>query len=122
MARLSGFHIGKQARALAAALVLGATGLALTPGQTAYAARGITNETGDGGTSGGGAGPAPRMNINDFPKCTITRPDGSVDFYLPGNKIVRDGKTLYCGFDGEWVVTRPGLETTWPASGGVYAP
>ena len=53
MASSSGIQIGKQAQALAVALALGALALSIAPGQTVYAARGISNEAGDADTGAG---------------------------------------------------------------------
>ena len=54
MLDLSSMHIGTQARALAAALALGAAVLSLSTGPTAYAARVISTDAGDAGTGDGG--------------------------------------------------------------------
>jgi hypothetical protein len=126
MAHLAGTRFGTHARVLVAAVALGTAVLSLSPGQTVYAARGIATEAGDadsGGTDSGG-GTATRININNKPKCTITRPDGHVDFYLPGTTYVRDGKHLICGNDGQWVVVGRTGALDGPISGGsgVYTP
>jgi hypothetical protein len=77
--------------------------LSLAPGQTAFAARHVTDDpggtdTGDGGmpTGGHGTGTAARDN---GARCTITRADGYIDFYLPGAEIARDGHMVMCVAD-----------------------
>jgi hypothetical protein len=122
MAHLSGIQIGKQARALAAALALGAAVLSLATGPTAYAARVSSTDAGDTDIgSEPGVGTATRSNLNNYPKCTITSPDGHIDFYIPGDTVVRDGKTLWCGADGGWVVVDRGTDSAGTyTGGGVY--
>ena len=75
MAHLSGIHIGKQARALAAALVLGTAILSLAPGH-AEAAKRVSTEAGDtdsGDSAGTSAAERKNQNGSEV-KCTITRP------------------------------------------------
>ena len=124
MAHLSGTLIGRKAGTLAAALALGAAVLSLAPGQAAYAARGITNEAGDADTGGGvrpGSSTTAKDDINSWTKCTITRPDGTIDFYIPGDIVHRDGKYVMCGRDGQWVVLdRSTAETGTYSGGGTY--
>ena len=128
MAQLSGMQIGTQARALAVALALGAVVLSLTPGQTAYAARGTSNEAGETAPDDGdGNGSSARKNVNDYPKCTITTSDGTIHFYVPGDKVVVGTKYgdrhMICGSDGEWIVMRPGAADVPPGGGlGTNAP
>jgi hypothetical protein len=110
--------IGKHARTLVAALALGAALVSLAPGQTAHAARGKWIDV---------VRPEPeietaaRDKINDYNKCTITRSDGTIDFYLPLETVVRDGKTLVCSGEGEWFILmgqpRPGPGVEAPSTG-----
>jgi hypothetical protein len=124
MSQLAGMQIGTKARALVAALVLGGALFSLAPGQTAHAARAISTEAGD--TDPGGArpsGPATRSTADTGVRCTITRPEGHVDFYVEGALVVRDGVIYVCGSDGMWHLWRSGASTgTTVTSGGVYAP
>jgi hypothetical protein len=126
MAHLSGIQIGKQARALAAALALGGAILSLSPGQTAHAARGMSNEAGDTDTGGGAPGRPTtntrRENTGDNGvRCAITRPDGTVEFYLWGDTIILGGKRYYCTSSGHWMVTnRTAASEVMAPGGGVY--
>ena len=127
MAHLSGIQIGKQTRALAAALALGAVVLSLSPGQTAFAARARSAGAGDSDTGAGqtathrtpGSGTATRT-IDPAKRCTITGPDGHIEFYLPGTEITRNGNVVVCMSDGEWYAARPGpTDETTVGGGGV---
>jgi len=91
--------IGTKARVLVAALALGMAGVGLSMGQAEA-----------------------RRNDNGV-RCAIEQDNGHIDFYLPGEKVVRNGKTLYCGSNGEWWVwgPRPGGDIV-TGGGGVYAP
>jgi hypothetical protein len=127
MARVSGIHFAKKARALAAALLLGTAILSLAPGH-AEAARRVVPEAGDtdsGDSSGGSTAERKSKNQNGSQaRCTITRADGHVDFYLEGEKIVRNGRGYYCGGDGQWHAVRTSGASTGTVveGGGVYAP
>ena len=108
MAPLSAIYIGKHARALAAALALGAAVLSLSTGPTAYAARAISTEPSDTEPAADmpthritGRGTATRTN-DPGKRCTITSANGHVDFYLPGTVYTRDGHNFLCGYDGQW--------------------
>jgi hypothetical protein len=101
MAHLSGIQIGKQARALAAALALGAAVLSLSTGPTAYAARVSSTDAGDADTGAGDAGSGTATR-DPRARCTITRPDGHIDFYLPGTVYTRPDGQVFCGSDGQW--------------------
>ena len=104
MSHLSGFLINKHARALAAALTLGAAVLNL---------------------SAAPVGAEPKIDVNDPANmCTITRADGTVDYYQLGDKITVNGKTLSCS-GPNWVLWRTGSTTgttVGGGGGGVYAP
>jgi hypothetical protein len=111
MAHLSGIEVGKHARVLAAALVLGAAVLSLSAGQAEARPRRPADNGVRCWLPGGGSG----------------RADGYWEAFLPGD-IVTDqatGKRYRCGGDGKWhpariaddtVLTPPG------ADGGVLAP
>jgi hypothetical protein len=108
MAPLSGIYIGKHARALAAALALGAAALSLMPGQTAYAARTTSAEPGATEPAADmparrptGSGTATRT-IDPRARCTITRSGGHIDFYVPGTVYTRPEGQVLCGSDGQW--------------------
>ena len=117
MAHLARILIGKQARALAAALAIGATVLSLAPGQTAYAARTTSTEPADpdsgaGGTPAGGragSGTAARVTL-----CAWTDSDGHVDFYLPGEVVSTSLGKLKCGTNGKWYQVR--TSSTYPST------
>ena len=127
MAHLSGIRIGNHARELTAALMLGAAIVSFVPGQTAYAARAISTDAGDSG-SGGDQGPRTpgtshrETTPDDGVRCSAGRPDGTIDFYLPGEEIIVGGKRYHCTSNGQWMVTgrteTPGMNTT--PGGGVY--
>jgi hypothetical protein len=112
MATLSGLTAGKQTRALMAALALGASVLSFSPGP-AHAEQAN-----------------PNTPPNDLPKCTRTRADGHVDFYLPGDAVSSSDnqEVVRCGRDGQWHKIRRapgasgGARVPRPTSGGVYAP
>jgi len=104
-------------RALAAALALGAAILSLAPGQAAYAASSNPQEIvriaiADPDSGGGPEDPASNVERTRNPKhpkdngirCAITRPDGSIDFYLPGTEIVIEGRRWSCLDTGKWAV------------------
>ena len=82
MTSLTQTRIGRTARALAAALALGGTILALS------------------------AGPAhaePKEPADSGVRCARTRSNGHVDFYLPyESSRDRFGHWQYCGEDGDW--------------------
>jgi hypothetical protein len=99
--------IGKHARALATALTLGSAILSLSTVQAE-------------------AREKPKHPPDNGVRCAITRSDGYIDFYLPGESV-RDkfGQWKICGADGEWHSAAragggPGMPH--PAGGGVYAP
>lgn len=125
MTRFGQIQLSTTARTLAAALAIGAALLSLTPGEAAYAARG--RSTDDGGT---GTGDAPgstttttgKKNINDYPKCTVVHADGSIEFFMPLDTYVRDGKTYVCTADGTWILLGPPRPTpsVKVTGGGVY--
>jgi hypothetical protein len=121
-------NVATRTRAFAAALTFGATLLSLAPGQAAYAAGSNPREIvriaiADPGAGSGPEDPASNAErkrkhpVNTGVWCSITHPDGSIDLYLPGDAIVRDGKILVCGEDGTWgVLPRSG------GAGGVGSP
>jgi hypothetical protein len=118
---------GTTARALVAALGIAAALVSLTTGPTAYAARG--RSTDDGGPGAGGrpghtTTAVSRDPINDYPKCTVIRPDGTIDFYLPLETVTIEGTELVCGTDGKWFPLGPPRPTPGVRvqGGGVYAP
>ena len=120
MADLSRIHIGKQARALAAALVIGMAILSLAPGQTAYAVV-TTPGSGDVDTGDQGSGPASRK-----PKpastpvyCVLTRQDGTIEFHEHGAIVTVNGRTFYCTASGHWMeVYGPPVPTQDTVPGG----
>jgi hypothetical protein len=97
-------RFGKHARALAAALAIGATILSLPVGQAETAAKSGT------GVSG----------------CKWTFPDGTIVYYDVGQKLWDkfSGKYKTCGSDGNWHFEGAGESPVAPrpAGGGVYAP
>jgi len=118
MAHLARILIGKQARALAAALAIGATVLSLAPGQTAYAARTTSTEPADpdsgaGGTPAGGragSGTAARVTL-----CSMGTGDGNIEFYKPGDVItLTNGMKFKCGANGKWYEIR--TNSTYPST------
>ena len=125
MAHLSGIQIGKQARSMAVALALGAVVLSLTPGQTAYAARGVSDEAGevapDEGSTASPRKPKPLPNPNDLTKCTITTSDGTIHYYIPGDVVIvqtkAGDKQIVCGSGGQWIAYLPAFEPSGPAPG-----
>ena len=104
MAHLSGTQIGKHARALAAALALGAAVLSLSAGQ----AEARTKRPVDNGV-----------------RCWVSGGGGHWEAYLPGDVVNIGGKLVRCGSDGEWHDARTAPASTvlyTPAGGGVLAP
>jgi hypothetical protein len=125
MTLLRGIEIGATARALVAALAIGGALVSLAPSEAAYAARGRSTDNGDAGTSDAPrptTTPATRKNINDYPKCTVVHPDGSIEFFVPLDTYVRDGKTYICTADGTWILQGPPRPTSdvKVTGGGVY--
>ena len=119
-------NLATRTRALAAALTVGAAVLSLAPGQAAYAASSNPREivriaVADPDAGSGPEGPASNVERKK-PKpqgklCSITRPNGHIDFYLPGDVVMRDDKWVVCGSDGKWsVLPRNG------GAGGVGSP
>jgi hypothetical protein len=112
--------------ALAAALTVGAAILSLAPGQAVYAASSHPQEMvriaiADPDAGSGPEDPASNVERKK-PKpqgklCSITWPNGHIDFYLPGDVVMRDDKWVVCGSDGKWsVLPRSG------GAGGVGSP
>ena len=111
MAHVSGMHIARQVPVLIAALAFGASVLSFSPGP-------VHAEQAN-----------PNTPPNDRPKCTRTRADGHVDFYLPGDTVTSSDfkEGVVCGRDGQWHRIRkaPGASSSRvprPTSGGGYAP
>ena len=112
--------ITRKAQILAAAFGLGVALLTLTPGETAHAAkkRWYLPEKSEPEVS---VDTAARDSINNYAKCTITKADGSIDFYLPLDSYYRFGTWFMCGADGQWFVASsppratPGVEA--PSTG-----
>jgi hypothetical protein len=110
----------RKVQVLATALALGAALVALTPGEAAHAAkkRWYLPEKSEPEVS---VETAARDSINNLAKCTITRPDGTVDFYLPMDSYYRFGTWFICGTDGQWFAAfsppraTPGVEA--PSTG-----
>jgi hypothetical protein len=121
MANFFSSQIGKQARVLTAALVLGTAILTLSTGQTAYAIRAPSS---DSGGSDSGDGPAigtaarPKRPADNGIRCTNTLPDGHIDFYLEGDVIWSNGRMLICRANG-WQIVRSGSPSSvgGPTSG-----
>jgi hypothetical protein len=108
VAHLAGIHIGKHARTLAAALLLGGAIV---------------------GLSAGLAQAAPKEPVEDNgTRCAIDDDNGHVDFYLPGDRIAGgDGRWIQCQSDGSWddggpIEQNRGNQIPRPRGGGVYAP
>jgi hypothetical protein len=109
MAHLSGISIGKQARALAAALALGAAVLSLSAGQ---------------------AEAKPKRPVDNGVRCWLPGMTGSGgehwEAFMPGQIITdhRTGKRYKCGSDGKWQPARVAddMVLTQPGDGGVLAP
>jgi subtilisin family serine protease len=107
-------QLGTTARALAAALAIGATVLTLSTGPTAYAARSRSMEPGDTGTGAGqpaahrttGSSTAARDVKDDGVRCSFTFSNGHVEFYLPGEEVVYGSRRFTCGGNGEWIPWR----------------
>ena len=116
MAHLSRLQIGTQARALAAALALGAAVLSLSAGQ----AEARPKRPADNGVRCWLPGGGPTSG-------TPTGPTGYWEAFMPGDVVIDQatGKRYRCGSDGKWhpariaddtVLTQPG------GDGGVLAP
>lgn len=112
MTQVSGTNIGRQARALAAALLLGTAVLGLTVALAAAESKGPKNNT---------------------VLCSIEtdNADGSshTDFYVPGEKVAMPGQGHYaeCQDDGAWDYGGPieraqDTRVNIPRNGGVYTP
>jgi hypothetical protein len=131
MAHPSGIHIGRHARALTAALLLGTAVLSFVPGQTAHAARAILTEA-DGSDSGGGPqgdpgtpGTSERNNGGSGVRCTTKNADGSTKYHRPGETVTyKNGMKFKCGRDGKWHQVRLAADPTSSQApeGGVYSP
>jgi hypothetical protein len=119
-------NVSTHIRALAAALTFGAAILSIAPGQAAYAASLNPQEmvriaVADPDSGGGPEDPASNAERKkpqpQGKLCSITQPNGHIDFYLPGDVVIRDGKWVICGSDGKWsVLPRNG------GAGGVGSP
>ena len=109
MTHLPGIHIGNRARALTAALALGAAVLSL---------------------SAGPAHAAPNTPKDDGVRCASEEAGGHIDFYMPGDIVTTIdskgvGRKLQCGKDGEWHPVRTvSNDSRFPRAprGGVFAP
>ena len=105
MAHLSRLQIGTQARALAAALALGAAVLSLSAGQ---------------------AEARPKRPVDNGVRCWLTGTAGEdLTAYMPGDVVNVGGQLLRCGSDGQWHDARTAPASTvlyTPAGGGVLAP
>jgi hypothetical protein len=123
------------ARALAAALALGAAILCLVPGQAAYAAgsnpEGVVRiAIADPDSGGGPEDPASSVERTKKPKhpkdngirCSITSPSGFVDFFLPGDVTSVGGILRTCLADGTWGTRSGGPGDTDSPTTGTNAP
>ncbi len=125
-----GFTLGKQAGALAAALLIGTAILGFSSVQPAYAVV-TTPGSGDADSGDQGSSPAsrkpkpkPKPQVPFEMYCTLTEADGTITFYEPGTTVkvsTKDGeKDLTCGGPG-WIVWRPGLEPNEQAPTGSHS-
>src|SRR4051794_16628632 len=105
MAHLLGTQIGKHARALAAALALGAAVLSLSAGQ---------------------AEARPRHPVDNGVRCWLPGTAGEdLTAYMPGEVVNAHGQLLKCGSDGQWHDARTAPDSTVfniYNNGGVLAP
>jgi hypothetical protein len=109
-------NVSIRARPITAALLIGAAILGLVPGQATYAAgsnpqeavRIATVDPNSGGGPEGPGSPSDRKKrkhpVDSFIRCSITHSDGSIDFYLPGEAVARDGRMVICGDNGQWKI------------------
>jgi hypothetical protein len=109
--------IATHARTLAVALLLGTAIVSFSGGQAAHAASSNPREMvriaiADPDSGGGPEEPAssaertrkPKHPVDNGIRCSITRANRHVDFYLPGQDVILDGKIQVCGEDGNWSV------------------
>ena len=114
-------NVGKRIAGAATALLLGVATLGPSPGQAAYAAESNPHGTislaaidSDAGGAPEGSGSSserkkPKHPADDGVRCADIKPGGHIDFYLPGETIVSNGRTLRCSPWGGWyVVPRSG--------------